>query len=601
MKYEDYFLEELSSLRELGREFAEYHPRLAPFLSAEAQDPDVERLLEGFAFLGARLRQTIDDEFPELSHSLLRVLWPHVLRPVPSLTTVEFRPLPSLSQRQQIPSGTSMASRPVQGTRCRFRTSAPVEVYPIRYDGLEVVRQSRSTLLRLNLSPLGQSHWATMGLDRLRLHLHGDVKLSYSLYWMLLSQKLDIRLWLRSEQGERVAVPLSRALTLKAGGFDEREALLPHQEELFSGFRLLHEYFCYPDKFLYVDLCGLTALEDAMTAQPALADFTQLEIELALSADLPAYLTPKQDNIRLFCTPAVNLFAWEARPLEVDHRQHEYRLIPEGQPRDHYDIYSVDQVSAWGHRDRQQRSYFSYDAFAFYRQGTEEAKRLFWQKLKPSVISHYGYDVYLSFLDQGGGSAPTAGPSWPQRETVSAGLTCTNRALAVELALGEVDQAQADTPEYVEFRNISAVTPCLFPVQDTRPLWQVLTYLSQNYRTLADIAALRSLMAALDVRGHYDRQHSQASRLKRDALTKVDVEPVNRLLQGALWRGVKIRITVQEDHFLGEGDLFLFGSVLNELFACTVPMNSFHELELVGTLKGVFHRWQSRVGRQSLV
>lgn len=595
MNYQDYFLEEMSALRELGKEFAQSQPRLAPFLATEAQDPDVERLLEGFAFLTARLRQKLDADFPELSQSLLRVLWPHVLKPVPSFSMLEFKPLPVLSERQRIPEGTGIASGPVQGTRCRFQTCAPVELYPLRYESFQVTRRGGNTVLTLGLNRLGQSRWSTMKLDQLRLHLHGDLKLTYSLYWMLLNKVAGVHFYLVDEEGERYELEGGAERGFTPAGFTDSEALLPNQEELFPGFRLLHEYLVYPDKFLFVDLWGMQEVSNLVEQNPELELYQRLELEIVLTEELAGHLLPKKDNIRLFCTPIVNLFAWDARPLEVDHRKTEYRLVPEGQPREHYDIFSINEVQAWGHEDRRQYRYLPYDSFAYCRVSSDQAQRLFWQKLKPSVISSYGYDTYVSFLE-----LDPAQP-WPQRETISARLTCTNRDLPVELAVGEINQPLANTPEYVEFANISPVTPCLFPVQDSKPLWQVLSYLSQNYRSLVEISALQNLMAVLDVRGHYDRQHSQASRLKRDALEKVDVVPVNRLYEGALWRGVRIHIEVLEEHFMGAGDLFLFGNVLNELLASTVPLNSFHELELSGSVKGLFHRWQPRQGRECLV
>lgn len=595
MNYQDYFLEEMSALRELGKEFARSQPRLAPFLATEAQDPDVERLLEGFAFLTARLRQKLDAEFPELSQSLLRVLWPHVLRPVPSCSMLEFRPLPVVAERQRIPAGTGVSSGAIQGTRCRFRTCSPVDLYPLRYEELRVTRRGADTLLTLGLSRMGQSRWSSMKLDRMRLHLHGDLKLTYSLYWMLLNRVTAIRFFLVDGHGERHEITGGERREFVPAGFADSEALLPNSAEMFPGFRLLHEYLVYPDKFLFVDLCGLSQVSRQVEQDPDLEVYQRLEVDISLAEELTGHLLPKQENIRLFCTPIVNLFSWDARPLEVDHRKTEYRLIPEGHPREHYDIFSIDEVQAWGHEDRRQTRYWPYDSFAYCRVSRDEAQRLFWQKLKPSVISSYGYDTYVSFLDSG------SERHWPQRETISAKLTCTNRDLPVELGIGDICQPLANTPEYVEFANIAPVTPCLFPVQDSKPLWQVLSYLSQNYRSLVEISALQNLMAVLDVRGHYDRQHSQASRLKRDALEKVEVEPINRLLQGALWRGVRIRIEVLEDHFMGAGDLFLFGNVLNELLASTVPLNSFHELELAGSVKGLFHRWQPRPGRECLV
>ena len=143
MAFNHYFLDELSSLRELWREFAERNPRLAPFLTEEGQDPDVERLLEGFAFISGRLRQKLDDELPEVTHSLMALMWPHFLRPLPAMSILAFDPLPTVSETQHIPQGVSVKSRSVDGTACQFRTCYDVDLKPLRVCG--ATQQRRPT------------------------------------------------------------------------------------------------------------------------------------------------------------------------------------------------------------------------------------------------------------------------------------------------------------------------------------------------------------------------------------------------------------------------------------------------------------------------
>src|SRR5437868_9433607 len=101
----------------MGRAFGEANPRVAGLLAERGGDPDVERLLEGFAFLTARIRERADAAVPELAHGLCELLLPHYLRPLPAATVVEFTPhARALKARQRVAKGTPLASRKVDST-----------------------------------------------------------------------------------------------------------------------------------------------------------------------------------------------------------------------------------------------------------------------------------------------------------------------------------------------------------------------------------------------------------------------------------------------------------------------------------------------------
>ena len=132
-----YYERELIFIRQFAQEFAERYPAAAGRLLLEPNrsgDPHVERLIESFALLAGRIHHKLDDEFPELTESLLSVLYPHYLAPVPSMAVVQFDldatrgPLPD---GFPIPSGSRLQTARVGNTPCRFRTGYPVTLWPI--------------------------------------------------------------------------------------------------------------------------------------------------------------------------------------------------------------------------------------------------------------------------------------------------------------------------------------------------------------------------------------------------------------------------------------------------------------------------------------
>ncbi|MDH5217537.1 MAG: type VI secretion system baseplate subunit TssF, partial [Gammaproteobacteria bacterium] len=144
MEFNKYYQEELAYLRDMGDAFSHHYPKLAPFLAYDSNDPDVERLLEGFSFLTAKLRQKLDDEVPEFTTGLFTSLWPHFLRPVPAMSIMEFTPLESaVVGKKVVPVGSEIESKAVEGTRCSFRTSYDVEILPINISTVSVKNYSK--------------------------------------------------------------------------------------------------------------------------------------------------------------------------------------------------------------------------------------------------------------------------------------------------------------------------------------------------------------------------------------------------------------------------------------------------------------------------
>lgn len=579
--FNKYYQDELQFLRELGEEFARAHPAAAHYLSGPGRDPDVERLLEGVAFLTARVRQKLDDEFPELTHGLMSLLWPHYLRPVPSMTILEFAPvMQALRQSQVVGRGTEVHSVPVEGTPCRFRTCYNLALHPLSLEEVAVeTRTSGLSSLRLGFRLWNQAKVESLRLDRLRLFLHGDAAGTYALYLHLLRHVEEVRLTAAGGRADEAF----RTAAVAPVGFDEDQALLPYPPASFPGYRHLQEYFALPEKFLFVDLVGLEALRGLPVED-------RFRVEVRFDRQLPPTLRPTREEVRLYCTPIVNLFPHETDPIRVDRSQTEYRLRPVGKDPLHFEIYDIDRVVCYAGDTGEEREIPSFYSFQHVAGGGQQ---YYYARQRSSVVDDR-LDTYLSFVDARGEAA------LPGAETVACRLTCTNRRLAEALRAGDVNVATDSTPAFVHFRNLTVPTPSVAPPMGGDLHWRLISHLSLNYLSLVSAEALRGVLELYNFQALRDPRAARANARRMEGIHAVRSEPSETLVRGCLMRGNAVTLEVLEDHFADEGDLFLFATILNEFLGLSATLNSFTQLSVRGIQRGEVISWPCRIGRDSL-
>lgn len=304
MSFNHYYQSELTALRQLGRRFAERSPALAPFLGQAGRDPDVERLLEGFAFLTGRLRQKLDDELPELSHSLMQLLWPNYMRPLPAFSILQFDPLKRSGPALRVERDTPVESVPVDDVRCRFRTCYPTEVLPLDLAALTYSVKGDGSLLSLRLEMSADGHLGELELSRLRLHFAGERYISQMLYLSLLRNLEGIELIPLDGAGKPINGVSGQPMAFKMPGdrvqpvgFAEEEALIPYPLNTFRGYRYLQEYFAFQDKFLFVDINGLDLLK--ALPEDTLKQMRGLELRFDIRKSGIMRMRPTLDNVKL--------------------------------------------------------------------------------------------------------------------------------------------------------------------------------------------------------------------------------------------------------------------------------------------------------------
>ncbi len=573
-----YFQEEMGHLKDLGAEFSKAHPSLAPLLSGPSADPDVERLLEGVAFLTALLRQKLDDEFPELINELMQLIWPHYLRPIPSTTIIAFAPKSILKQSLTIPEGIHIASVPVEGTSCSFQTSYEVEVHPLQLLEASFAQPSgRPPMMKLlfELNGLKVSAWHPKGL---RFFLAGDYPSAADLYFLL-----------RRHLKRMVITPLEKgspfALSpefLKPVGFSNRDILLPYPSHSFPGYRILQEYFVCPEKFLFLDLVGWEGWHNR-------GEGSKFEINFEFE-ELP-FQPPRirKDHFVLFVTPATNLFAHEADPILLDHRRSQYLVRPSGSNPSHYQVYSVDRVVGFVQGTAQERRYVPFELF----HPDPHSAPVYHITFRGSPVGP-GFDVYLSVA-----YPPEEGP--PLSETLSIDLRCTNGILPESLRMGDVSLPTTSSPELVEFRNILPPTNSLMPPLGMNLLWRLLSHLSLNYLSLAKAENLKALLQLYLFPGSRDQTTTVANKKRIDGIEGIESKPSDRLVSGLPMRGREIKVKMRQDCFASQGDLFLFGCVLDQFLGGYASINAYTRLIIEEVLKGDLYQWPARLGDHPLI
>ena len=570
----DYYQRELERLREEGALFARKHPALAPLLAGEGTDPDVERLLEGTAFLAAQIREKLDDELPEVIHALLNMVAPHYLRPLPSATIMAFTPRRALRECLTIPRGTQIRSVEVEGTACIFATTADVELAPLQLDEVQFSReQGGRGVLRLQCSTCNNVPLESITLHRLRLHFCGGYADAARRLMLCLTRCRSLRL---AAGGRIRELP---ATALRMVGFDDADALVPYPPQSFPGFRHLQEFFMLPERFCALDVTGFAQWRERGNGTAFSLKFL-LE---NLPDDCPAF---RNGHVRLFVCPAVNIFPLSGEPVQLDHSRASYPVRPSGSNAAHYQVYSVDSVRGLAQGESRPREYLPFLAA-----NPGNASRPVY-----SLSSRLENDALAMSIAIG----RQAG-SLPVPEVLSLDLHCTNGSLPEQLRTGEVCLPTASSPVLAEFTNLRAPTAASLPPLGGNTLWRLLSHLYTNFLSLASGESLRSLLK-LYIFGKSGDNASQMAHLKRiDGIVEATATPCELLSHGQLLRGQDLRLRVRAENFASDGDLYVFCSVLDAFLGTYAAINTCTRLTVTDMSGGQEFRWPARLGRRTLL
>jgi type VI secretion system protein ImpG len=613
----DYYNSELAYLRELGAEFAGQYPKVAARLGmrgTEVADPYVERLLEGFCFLTARIHLKMDAEFPRFSQRLLEVVYPNYLAPTPAMCIIQFTP-GEMSGNQEngfvIERGTRL-KEPLQGerkTQCEFRTAHAVELWPLtlanaRFEAAPAdIRLPRATLgrtvkstLHLRFDFTSAHNGKAPGLDRLSLHLRDSGQLASHLYELLCGHTLGVAV--RPVDTSGCGWTLLPASALQPEGLSEEESLLPYSARGFQGYRLLHEYFAMPARYHFVAIEGLgPALEHSSAANG-------FEVLILLDRDASEYETlVGPEHFALFCTPAVNLIDMRSDRVPVADNRNEFHVVPDrARPMD-YEVYSVALAEGFGQDNAVEaefRPFYTCVAQDRSEHGTyfsvrREPRRPSDSTLRKGARTTYiGSEVFLSLVDRN--EAPYAGTL----RQLGVQMTVSNRDLPMLMSVGSnQDLIPLGSLPVSAVRIIEGPTKPQPAAPEGELTWRLISQLGLGYQTMTDLTPEQGAEALRELLTLYGALGDAAIARQARGLLGASLTPVTRRLPGhgplAFGRGVAIDLKVDEAQFAGSS-AYLFGAVLERFLARHVGLNTFIEVRLDSAQRGRIGQWAPRFG-----
>lgn len=573
MQLSDYYASELAFLRETAQAFAQENPALAGVLQERGTDPDVERLLEGVAFLTAGLRARIDQAGAQIAHGLADLTLPHYLRSLPATTIVEFTPnVKTLRARQRIPRDRPLVARAIDGTACRFRTCFDVDLWPLTVADVRLDDSSSRTpriAVQFDLFESGRAALADAQPLRMFLH-HSDPALTATLLLWLTHHLTGVSVMDADSVVGRLPADAVQSLPVHAS------AVLPWLDTAPQGYRSVLELFSLPEKFCFFELSGLHRL--------ALAEAKlTLRFEFEGPPPLPAALGPS--TFRLHCTPAINLFEAPGEPIVRGPLTREALVRADGVDPRHMEVYDVRSVSAVSRTHGARRSFVP---FARVSHAAGRATSCFALRRALSPIDG-GLDTYLALID-----APDARTS-AEEEVLSLQLLCTNRALARDLQIGDVGEDLRGAL-YRSYANITPVSPPVRMALGSEALWRLLSHLALNQRGPADADALRGLLRLYNFHAVANAQRGRLNERVIDAVRDVRRDAVTRLIRGVPIRTVRTTVELDERGFAGIGNAYVFGGVLDDLYGSHVNINVASELRVVLSPSKLEFSWPVRIG-----
>lgn len=621
-----YYNRELQYLREVGAEFAKEYPKIAARLGMEGlevADPYVERLMESFGFLAARVQMKIDAEFPRFTQHLLESVYPGYVAPVPSMAIVRFEPEPaegSLADGVAIPRGSALRSVLGKGeqTPCEFRTAHDVTLWPVEIAQVEYMRFTGSAAgadlpalpefrsgkikagIRIRLRVTAGSRFDQVALDRLALHLTGGEGLPVRLMEQLVANA--VRVVVKPATSPAPWHHVLPGSSIRAMGFDDDEALLPPSHRRFSGYRLVHEYFAFPQRFLFAELGGLGG---------AVRRCSGAELDVIVLLDRADPLLAEgldEASFALFCTPAINLFPRRADRIHLNERDYEYQVLADRTRPMDFEVYEVTEVAGFsegGARARVFRPFYavhdhSLDGGAYFTM--RRAPRLMSERqaAQGPRSGYMGTEVYIAIVDQ------REAPYRSDLKQLAPEILCTNRDLPLLLSpgTGRTDFTLVSGAPVRSTRIIAGPTRPRTPMAEGETAWRLIGHLALNYLSLSDSNEREGAGAIREMLGLYGDIAEPAVRKQIEGVRSIASRPVLRRVSNAgasSWvRGVEVDLTFDESAFQGSG-VFLLAAVLERFFARYVSLNSFTEAVLRTVDRGEIARWPARIGNRTLV
>ena len=621
-KYE----EELAYMREMGQEFAESYPKIAGRLGmdgVEISDPYVERMMEGFAFMAARVQLELDLQYPVLTQHLLEIIYPHYLAPTPSMLIAKLQPDPAQGSMEDgftIKRGSTLRSplRDGDNTACQFRTAHDVTLWPIEISEAEYLggrgeviaagvgdNREVKAAIRLRLKSIGAQGLADLSLDELTLFMTGAGWEPWKLFEHIANDGIQVAG--RSTDPRNDWSYINRWNTIEATGHAPEQAMLPFPGQSFDGYRLLQEYYALPNRYFFTKIGGLRPILQQVQGSDEVDIYILLkQSSSSLSAVIEA------GSFELFATPAVNLFEKRCDRVHVTGRDVDYQIVADRTAPMDFEIYSVDSVtgiSAEGKDDINFEAFYSADDLtaagenysAYYALRRRMRQRSERQRLKGTRTSYLGADLHINLVDQM--QAPYGGDI----EQLAIKAMVTNRDLPMLLSIGK-HETDFELPDGGPVSAVTALTPITRPraslAVEGDSAWRLISHLSLNYLSISETDRGNPAAAIRELLGIYGPLGDKSLAKQLEGITRVWTVPIVRRMADEVLstavRGLEVNVEFDESFYEGTG-VYVLGLVLQQFFAKYVSVNSFTETVIHSPDRGEIARWPAMSGKRRVI
>ncbi|SEL36038.1 type VI secretion system protein ImpG [Roseateles sp. YR242] len=632
------YSDELAHLREVGGEFAREFPKIAGRLGmegTEVADPYVERLLEGFAFLSARVQLKLDAEHPRLISHLLESIYPNFLAPVPSMMVARFSvdtTDPNLGKGYPVPRDSVLQSGLPRGqdTRCEFRTAHDVTLWPLELVNVQYFNHAPDLPvnrlpgaagyrggLRLRIRTGGGLPLRQLRMDRLQLYISAPDDVAFRLHELVLGTALGSFVTGEGVDAGNLSAQWRDDTSVRPVGFEADQALLPDTQRVFSGCRLLQEAAAMPRRFLFFDITGLADRLARVDGQEAdiVVFFNRADGGLEAMVDA--------QSLALHCTPAINLFPKRLDRIQLGPGNWEYHVVPDRTRPMDFEVHSLQSVIGYGAGQVGQQTFRP--LYATYHELSTEGAGYYAARREPRLLSsrqkeqgprtaYIGEEVFLSLVD------PRHAPYREDIRQLSVSALVTNRDLPTLLphngsgGTGGSSGTGGNAGSGPSAWRLDAAGPVLRVDAlhgPTRPVsrqpvgdagWSLVSLLTMQQLPFADEPPAQAASTLRRMLTLYGPPGDAAWQRQVEGVRHVSAKSVVRRLpfSGPLSFGCGTEIDLELDELAFQGhSAYLFGSVLEYYFARHSAINSFTQLRLRSTQRGELRRWPVRISSES--
>ncbi|MWP62721.1 type VI secretion system baseplate subunit TssF [Gilliamella sp. Pas-s25] len=576
------FHDEIVFVRDIAHDFAKVYPQLLQFIIEDEKDPDVERLIEGLAYITSQLKLKLKYDLPELIQSFLVLLWPSYLKPIPSLTILEAS-IHDKTKNAMLRRGNEIQYQATGAVPYTFQTCRDLLVTPLVIQDLQLSHQLQQDSLIIDF--VLDSGLKLNNLNDINFYLGEDNYVGSILYMMLSNYVVSGCIIING-----VELPLTN-LQFNPIGFDHDQTLLPYADNTNKGFRTLHEYFAFPEGFLFLQLS-----HDDKNLFPTNIDYTHFQLKINFSCVIDSKIKLRKHMIKLNCVPAINLFYHDAEPILLDGKQEKYPLVTSYQYSDNFEIYSVIKVES-GSQKNKIAEYYDFNSFEHKYESHKGQERRFYNVTQTQDKRTLTIHHWISFVR-------SDEKDWINNiETISVRLLCSNKDKPSQLKIGELKQViSIDHNTHITLKNIIRPTLQLVPMIDETQYWTTISNLAKNYKSLLKQDILQQIFQSYHFPAMHNPQQERTLLKILSGIVKIDSSQVERKLANKMVvRGIKTYLHLSQSVFKSEGELYLWGTVLAHFLAQQAALNSFHLLVIVNIDNQERYTWPVKVGQHLLI